>query len=60
MEMAQLEAEKQYCHDLEKQIQIVIEDGIFAEHGSILRQAAADFIADFPEHRYYYYYYFEG
>lgn len=51
MEIAELEAEKQQCKDLEKQIQMVITGGIYSEHESILRDAAAEFLVDYPEYR---------
>lgn len=52
MELAALEAQKEMCKDLDKQIQMVIEGGIFDEHKSILQEAVEDYLADYPEYRY--------
>ncbi len=55
MEMAQLELEKQLCKEMEKNILMVIDEGIFADHERILREAVANYIDDFPIHRYYFF-----
>ena len=51
MEMEQLEQEKKICEEIQRNILMVIDGGIFAEHERILRDAVVKFTDDFPEHR---------
>lgn len=57
MELAALQAQKEMCQDLDKQIRMVIEGGIVDQHKSILQEAVEDFLAEYPEHRYLFWFY---
>jgi len=45
---ARLEQEKKILHDIEKEILLVIDEGIVTQHETMLRNAVAEYIEDFP------------